>query len=231
MPQPPRALVFDVFGTVVDWYGSVVRELLARHWPTDPGAFALAWRAGYAPAMDEVRSGRLPWAHIDDLHRRILDRLLSDHSIVLAEAEARALNLVWHRLDPWPDAVAGLWRLKGRFPIGTLSNGNVSLLVDLARHGGLPWDAIFSAELFGHYKPDPEVYLGAARLLGLAPEELMLVAAHPGDLDAAAHCGLQTAYVARPDEHGPGQGAPDVPAGRYGLAARDFVDLAARLGA
>jgi len=177
-----------------------------------------------------VRSGALPWMHIDALHRRILDRLLVEHGITLEEPAAQALNLVWHRLAPWPDSAAGLWRLKGRYPVATLSNGNMSLLVDLARHAGLPWDAILSAELFGHYKPDPEVYLGAARLLGVAPGELMLVAAHPSDLDAAARCGLRTAYVTRPDEQGPGHGAPPVAVGRYDLQARDFMDLARQLG-
>ena len=231
LDHPPHALVFDVFGTVVDWHGSIVRELQARHWPVDAGAFALAWRAGYAPAMDDVRSGRLPWTSIDGLHRRILDRLVAEHGIALDDAQADDINRVWHRLEPWPDAVPGLWRMKQRFPIGTLSNGNVSLLLDMARHGGLPWDMIFSAELFGHYKPDPEVYLGTARMLALAPEAVMLVAAHPADLDAAARCGLQTAYVARPDEMGPGDGAPTVAAGTYDLRARDFLDLARQLGA
>lgn len=229
--EPPRAFVFDVFGTVVDWHGSVVRALKARAWPVDAGDFARAWRAGYAPAMDEVRLGRMPWANIDTLHRRILDRLLAEHRIDLAEPDAAALNRVWHQLDPWPDAGAGLWRMKRHGPIATLSNGNLSLLLDLARHGTLPFDAIFSAELFGHYKPDPEVYLGAARLLDLPPAALMLIAAHPSDLDAAARCGLQTAFVARPDEYGLGHGAPAVAPGRFTLVARDFIDLAEQLGA
>ena len=228
---PLRALVFDVFGTVVDWHGSIARELAQRALPVDAGAFALAWRAGYAPAMDEVRSGRLPWTHIDGLHRRILDRLLAEHGLALDEAARADLNRAWHRLAPWPDSVPGLWRMKSRWPIGTLSNGNLSLLVDMARHAGLPWDAVLSAELFGHYKPDPEVYLGAARLLDVAPAELMLVAAHPSDLRAAAACGLRTAYVARPDECGPGGPMAPWTAGEFDFAAGSFIELAQQMGA
>jgi 2-haloacid dehalogenase len=226
-----RAISFDVFGTVVDWYGSVAAELARLRLPVDGGAFALAWRAGYAPAMQEVRSGALPWTDIDGLHRRILDRLLAEHGIVLAEAAAADLNRVWHRLRPWPDSVAGLTRLKRRYTITTLSNGNVALLVNMAKHAGLPWDTVFSAELFNHYKPDPEVYLGAARLLGLAPDELMLAAAHPGDLRAAAACGLRTAYVPRPLERGPGGAMEPFTEGEFDLVAGDFNDLAAQLGA
>jgi 2-haloacid dehalogenase len=232
MSLPPlRALVFDVFGTVVDWHGSIARDVLRRGLQVDGGDFALAWRAGYAPAMDDVRQGRLPWTNIDGLHRRILDRLLAGQGLSLEEETVVDLNLVWHRLDPWPDAVPGLWRLKRRWPIATLSNGNVSLLVDLARHGGLPWDAVFSAELFGHYKPDPETYLGAARLFGVAPNELMLVACHPSDLQAAARCGLRTAYVERPAEFGAGGPVPVVGEGEFDWVARDFLDLARQLGA
>jgi 2-haloacid dehalogenase len=228
---PPRALVFDVFGTVVDWHGSVSGEVRRRGLPVDADDFARAWRAGYAPAMDEVRRGAVAWTTIDVLHRRILDRLLESLGLTLPDAEAAALNGIWHRLDPWPDSVPGLWRLKRRWPLATLSNGNLSLLVDLARHGALPFDAVLSAELFGHYKPDPEVYRGAARLLDVPPASLMLVAAHPSDLDAAARCGLQTAFVARPDEHGRGAGAPAVAPGRYTVSAGDFLDLARQLGA
>jgi 2-haloacid dehalogenase len=231
MPTPPRALVFDVFGTVVDWHGSIARELRAAGLPVDAGEFALAWRAGYAPAMDEVRSGRLPWTNIDGLHRRILDRLLAEHGIALDEASRAHLTRAWHRLDPWPDVPAGLRRLKALCPVATLSNGNVSLLVDLARHGGTVWDAVFSAELFGHYKPDPEVYIGAARLLDLAPQDLTLVAAHPDDLRAAARCGLGTAYVRRPDEHGPGAGLPPHAENEFDRVVDDFGSLADALGA
>jgi 2-haloacid dehalogenase len=226
-----HALVFDVFGTVVDWYGSIVAEVARTKLPADAARFALDWRAGYEPAMQEVRSGALPWTNIDALHRRILDRLLAARSISLPPGELEALNRVWHRLDPWPDAAGGLARLKERFIVATLSNGNLSLLVDLARHGGLVWDAVLSAELFNHYKPDPEVYRGAARLLGLAPAQVLMVAAHPSDLRAAAACGLRTAYVPRPLERGPGGAlAPSEP-GEFDVTAADFNALATRLGA
>jgi 2-haloacid dehalogenase len=226
-----RALVFDIFGTVVDWHGSIKTEVLRLGLPVDGSAFALAWRAGYQPAMQEVRSGALPWMHIDALHRRILDRILIEFGIHLHEAEASALNQIWHRLNPWPDSAAGLARLKALLPIATLSNGNLSLLVAMARHAGLPWDAVLSAELFHHYKPDPEVYLGAARLLDVAPHELMLVAAHPSDLRAAAACGLRTAYVARPLERGVGGAMEPWVEGEFDVVADDFIDLAQRLGA
>jgi len=235
-----RALVFDVFGTVVDWRGSIVREgealSAAKGWRVDWPAFADAWRAGYQPAMQRVMqakaSGEAAWVKLDELHRGILHTLLPrfglDH---LTPAEREHLNLVWHRLDPWPDSVAGLTRLKARYPIATLSNGNVSLLVDMARHGGLPWDCVLSAELFRAYKPSPAVYRGAADLLGIAPGELLMVAAHPSDLAAAQRAGLKTAYVERPLERGPG-GAPENSAGqRFDWVASDFIDLAAQLGA
>ena len=226
-----RALVFDVFGTVVDWRSSVAAEVRALGWPVEPAAFADAWRAGYAPAMQAVRDGRLPWMHIDALHRRILDALLAERGLAPPEAEVAELNRVWHRLAPWPDSVAGLQRLKQRFPVCTLSNGNVSLLLDMARHAGLPWDTIFSAELFGHYKPDPEVYLGAARLLDVPPEQVLMVAAHPSDLRAAAACGLKTAYVPRPLERGPGGAMEPWTPGEFDVVAEDFMALAAALGA
>ena len=244
LPTPDRtavrALVFDVFGTVVDWRGSIVREgealSASNGWRVDWPAFADAWRAGYQPAMQRVMqakaSGESAWVKLDDLHRGILHTLLPrfglDH---LSPAEREHLNRVWHRLDPWPDAVAGLTRLKARFPIATLSNGNVSLLVDMARHGGLPWDCVLSAELFRAYKPSPAVYRGAADLLGIAPGELLMVAAHPGDLAAAQRAGLKTAYVERPLERGP-DAAPENSAGqRFDWVASDFIDLAGKLGA
>lgn len=230
-----KALTFDVFGTVVDWRASIIREgelLGARKglevdWP----AFADAWRAGYAPAMDRVRKGELPWTPIDLLHRMILDSLLEKFSLEgLSEQDKTHLNLAWHRLMPWPDAVGGLNRLRARFVVATLSNGNVSLLVDMAKNAGLPWDAVLSAELFGHYKPDPEAYLGAARLLGLAPHEVMMVAAHPSDLRAAQAAGLKTAYVLRPLEFGPqGRRYPPEPEGAFDFVAADFLELATRL--
>ena len=229
--KSPRALAFDVFGTVVDWHGGIAREaaaLAGRHgidgdWP----AFANAWRAGYAPAMDRVRRGEQPWAHIDTLHRAILDSILDAHGLAtLSEAEREHLNRAWHRLPPWPDTVAGLTRLKRRFTITTLSNGNFSLLTNMAKHAGLPWDCIVSAELFGHYKPDPETYLGCARLLDVAPGELMLVACHPSDLRAARSNGLLTAYVKRPLEHGSSTELPAFSDGEFDWVADDFEHLA-----
>ena len=229
-----KALVFDVFGTVVDWRGSIIREgqALGRRkklkvdWP----AFADGWRAGYRPAMARVRSGELPWTKIDDLHRLILDDLLLRFPLGrLAGEDIDHLNRVWHRLKPWPDARAGLARLKRRHVIATLSNGNVALLTNMAKHAKLPWDCILSAEVVRHYKPDPETYLGAADLLGVKPAELMMVAAHKDDLHAARACGLKTAFVPRPKEYGPAV-KPDVsrdPA--FDLHARDFNDLARQL--
>ncbi|MBA4174983.1 MAG: haloacid dehalogenase type II [Leptothrix sp. (in: Bacteria)] len=233
-PLPPpalrevRALCFDVFGTVVDWYGSIAAEVQRRGLPVDGGEFALAWRAGYAPAMQQVRSGELPWTNIDGLHRRILDGLLAERGVPLDDEDAADLNRAWHRLQPWPDSVAGLVQLKRHVTIATLSNGNLSLLVAMAKNGRLPWDAVLSAELFGHYKPDREVYLGAARLLGLPPQEVMMVACHPADLRAAAACGLRTAYVPRPLENGPGGAMQACSDGVFDVVAADFVDLAAQ---
>jgi len=225
-----QALAFDVFGTVVDWYGSIVAEVARTGLAVDAAEFALAWRAGYPLAMVDVREGRLPWTNIDGLHRRILDRLLAERGITLPEPQAAHLNRIWHRLNPWPDSVAGLARLKTRYTVSTLSNGNLSLLVAMARQAGLPWDAVLSAELFGHYKPDPEVYLGAARLLDLAPQQLLMVAAHPGDLRAAAACGLRTACIPRPLEYGPGGALAAWAEGEFDLVAGDLGELANRLG-
>lgn len=231
----PKALAFDTFGTVVDWRSSIIGELKAfgeshgvqADWP----AFADNWRKGYLPAMDRVRRGDLPWTKIDDLHRMILDELLRDAGITsVGEDDIDHLNRAWHRLDPWPDAVAGLDRLKRGFIITTLSNGNVSLLTNMAKRAGLPWDCVISAELFRHYKPDPEAYLGCADLLDVAPGELMLVAAHPGDLRAARGAGLMTAYVPRPLEYGPNQRPHRFDEGEFDLTATDFLDLAAQLG-
>ena len=224
-----RALTFDVFGTVVDWHGSISGEVARLGLPVDGGVFAQAWRAGYAPAMDQVRRGALPWTNIDGLHRRILNGLLIEHDIRLDEDQTADLNRIWHRLRPWPDSVAGLLRLKTKFTITTLSNGNLSLLVAMAKHAGLPWDTVLSAELFGHYKPDPEVYLGAARLLGLQPQQVMMVACHPSDLRAAAACGLRTAYVPRPLERGPGGAMEAWKEGDFDAVASDFIALAQRL--
>jgi len=230
----PRALLFDVFGTVVDWRGSIAREARrtgrAHGVKADWGAFADAWRAGYRPAMERVRQGELPWQSIDALHLRILRSLLGRSGLRIAPREIDELNRAWHRLAPWPDTVRGLQRLKRRYVIGTLSNGNMALLIDLAKAAGLPWDCILSAELFRHYKPDPEVYLGAAALLDLPPREVMLVAAHKDDLAAARRCGFQTAFVQRPLEHGKEATADVSSDRRCTVNAADFVDLARQLG-
>jgi 2-haloacid dehalogenase len=235
MAHEIKALLFDVFGTVVDWRGGVIRDVsgLARGKgaEVDAAAFADAWRAGYRPAMDQVRRGDLPWTKLDGLHRRTLDRLLAEFGLTgLDETEKDWLNTCWHRLDPWPDAVDGLRRLRQRFVVAPLSNGNVSLLVSMARRAGIGWDCIFSAELFRHYKPDPEVYRGAVELLSLSPPEVMLVAAHNDDLHAAAGQGLATAFVARPGELGPYRLENLEPARQYTCAAADFGELAATLG-
>jgi 2-haloacid dehalogenase len=230
-----KALTFDVFGTVVDWRGSLIEEGRRlgrrRRLKVDWAAFADAWRGGYRPAMDRVRRGELPWTNIDGLHRMILDDLLREFGVTnLTEAEKDHLNRAWHRLLPWKEAPAGLKRLKRKYVIATLSNGNVALLTNMAKHGGLPWDCILSAELFGHYKPDPEAYQGAARLLGLRPDEVLMVAAHKDDLDAAARAGLRTAHVARPLEFGDPAKKDVTPERRFDLNARDFLDLARQLG-
>jgi len=231
-----RALVFDTFGTVVDWRTSVAHEIEAlakrKGFAVDGAKFADAWRAGYRPSMDRVRKGELPWTNLDRLHRMILDRILVDFKITgLSEAETDTLNRAWHRLQPWPDAVAGLTRLKKKFIIAPCSNGNVALMTDLAKHSALPWDLILGAELAHHYKPDREVYQTAADLLDLKPAEVMMVAAHLGDLAAAKGVGLRTGFVVRPFEYGP-NGKPDLkPDASVDVAARDFVDLAAQLGA
>jgi 2-haloacid dehalogenase len=230
-----KALTFDVFGTVVDWRGSLIEEgkRLGRRkrLKADWAAFADAWRGGYRPAMDRVRRGELAWTNIDGLHRIILDGLLPRFGLEgLTEAETDHLNRAWHRLTPWREAAAGLKRLKKKYVIATLSNGNVALLTNMAKHGGLPWDCVLSAELFGHYKPDPESYQGAARLLGLRPEEVLMVAAHKDDLDGAARAGLRTAFVQRPLEFGDAAKKDVSFEGRFDVNAKDFVDLARRLG-
>jgi len=239
-PGPPvasvKALVFDTFGTVVDWRTSVTQEVEAlakRKGLTMDGAkFAEAWRAGYRPSMDRVRTGALPWTKLDRLHRMTLDTILVDFGVTgLSEIETDTLNRAWHRLRPWPDAVAGLTRLKKRFIIAPLSNGNVSLMTDMAKHSGLPWDCILGAELARHYKPDREVYQSAADILDLRPADIMMVAAHLGDLRAAKDVGLRTAFVTRPLEYGP-NGKPDLKAdSSVDISAKDFNDLASQLGA
>ena len=227
-----KALAFDVFGTVVDWRSSIIRE--GTEWnqkkrlTVDWGAFADRWRAGYRPAMERVRTGQSPWMKLDELHRGILDDVLAEFKVTgFTDAEKDHLNRVWHRLTPWPDAVEGLTRLRQKFILATLSNGNISLLVEMAKFSGLPWDSVLSAELFHHYKPDPEAYLGAADLLGCKPQELMMVAAHAGDLKAAQACGLRTGFVPRPLEYGPNRS--EAGSGTYDVTARDFLELAAKL--
>ena len=227
-----KALVFDVFGTVVDWRGTIVREGAAISASVDWAAFADAWRAGYPLAMDRARRGEIAWANIDALHRGILDEIRPRFGLDgLSEAQVQHLNRVWHRLDPWPDTLRGLRRLKAHYVISTLSNGNVSLLVDMAKHARLPWDCVLSAELFQHYKPDPEVYQGAARLLDVAFDELLMVAAHPSDLVAAQRAGLRTAYVPRPLERGAGNPMEPVGEAVFDFTASDFEALATQLGA
>jgi 2-haloacid dehalogenase len=230
----PTALAFDVFGTVVDWRSSIIRELeefgRTHGAQQDWSAFADSWRAGYAPAMDRVRRGDLPWTRIDDLHRMILGDLLAGAGIAVSDEHIDELNRAWHRLDPWPDTVPGLTRLKEKFIITTLSNGNLSLLTNMAKRAGLPWDCVISAELFHHYKPDPQAYLGCADLLDVPPDELMLVAAHSSDLRAARDAGLMTAYVDRPLEFGPNRPAQKVEDGEFNYTATDFLNLADQLG-
>ena len=231
MTLPPRVLVFDIFGTVVDWHGSIVREIQRRFPQLDADAFALAWRAGYQPAMEAVRSGGRGFLKLDTLHREILDGMLQrfglDH---LTETERDDLNRVWHRLDPWPDSVAGLTRLKSRFTICSLSNGNIGLLTEMAKGAGLPWDCVLSAELFRAYKPDPRVYLGAAEVFDAAPGDVMMVAAHHDDLAAARDCGLQTAYIERPLEFGTAHVKDVSPVAANGWHAKSLTDLADQLG-
>ena len=230
-----KAMTFDIFGTVADWRGSIIREgqdvWAAKGVEVDWEQFADEWRAGYGPAMQRVRSGDLPWMNIDALHRLILDDLLARYQISsLAEDDKDQLNRVWHRLNPWPDVASGLTRLRRRAIIAALSNGNVGLLVNMARHGGLCWDCVLSSELAKHYKPDPEVYRTAAALLGLEPHEVMMVAAHNGDLKGAQAVGFRTAFVHRPREYGPKQTTDLAPDYSIDVVAADFNDLADRLG-
>ena len=241
MPSPPadladvRALTFDVFGTVVDWRSSVIAELQAfgaRHnLETDWGLFADRWRReGYAGGMRLVRDGELPFQTADSLHRRMLDILLAELGAEVDEDEIADLNRAWHRLAPWPDSAAGLARLRARYVTATLSNGNVELLVNMAKFGGLPWDCILSAEITGAFKPEPRCYERAAELLGCAPRQVMMVAAHQGDLLAAAQTGMRTAFVPRPKEAGPNHPADLTPDPSFNIVASDFHDLARQLG-
>lgn len=232
---PPQALLFDVFGTVVDWRTSVIRELeafgIAHGITRDWSAFADAWRGKYQPSMEAVRSGMRDWANLDTLHRESLDALLVDYEITDLNAEdVFNLNRAWHRLDPWTDSVAGLTRLKTRFTISPLSNGNVALLVNMAKRAGLPWDAVLGAETARAYKPMPEAYLRTAALLGLPPEHCMMVAAHNDDLEAARALGFQTAFVARPTEYGPHQFKDFEATGDWEVIADSITGVADALG-
>ncbi len=229
-----QALTFDVFGTVVDWRSSVAREAEAMLGPKgfalDWGAFADGWRARYVPAMAKVSDGSRPFVVLDVLHRENLVGLLREIGVEgLSEAEIDELNLAWHRLDPWPDVAEGLARLKRRFILATLSNGNVRLMVDMARRAGLPWDAILGAEVARAYKPQAEAYDSAARMLALPPDQCLMVAAHPADLAAASARGFRTAYVHRPLERGPGREAQRPPARTFDLQVENFVELAEAL--
>jgi 2-haloacid dehalogenase len=235
MPLSIRALFFDVFGTLVDWRNGVARDAEAVLKPLgytlDWLAFADAWRDQYQPAMEEVRAGRLPFCRLDVLHRRNLERILPRFRIEKLDASTvDRLNLAWHHLDAWPDVPPGLHRLKASFLLAPVSNGNISLMVDLARRNDLPWDAILGAEVAGDYKPKPRVYLAAAEAFDLTPGDCMMVAAHSGDLAAAASCGLRTGHISRPDEKGSGRGeaAPTI---NVDIAAGSLEDLAGRLGA
>ncbi len=230
-----RALVFDVFGTLVDWRGSIAREsqavLAPRGVTIDWLAFADAWRGQYQPAMEEVRTGQIPFSKLDVLHRRNLEVVLKEFKIRdLDESTKAHLNLAWHRLDAWPDVAPGLRRLRERYRVAPCSNGNISLMVNLARRNGLPWDAILGAEIARDYKPKAIVYQSAAAAFDLNPAEVLMVAAHSNDLAAAASAGLRTAHIARPDEKGPGRGerAPSV---AVDMAARDLLHLADQLDA
>jgi 2-haloacid dehalogenase len=233
-----KALVFDTFGTIVDWRSSVIAEGMAwgktKGLQIDWAQFADRWRLGYRPAMDKVRKGEIPWTRLDDLHRLILEDLLKEYKIQgLTEEEKVQWTYVWRRLKPWPDSVEGLTHLKKKFVIAPLSNGNIALMTNLAKFGGLPWDTILGSELVHHYKPDREVYVSAAYYLDLKPEEVMMVAAHVGDLQAARSCGLRTGFIYRPNEFGNGiAGKPDkAQPGDFDVVSISAIDLAQQLGA
>ncbi len=230
-----KAILFDTFGTVVDWRSSLIADFsawgVARYPGADWAGLVDAWRGAYAPSMDEVRSGARPWTMLDDLQRESLGALAPRFGLAkLDAADAEYMIRGWHRLDPWPDSVPGLARLKTGFVIAPLSNGNVALLVNMAKRAGLPWDAIFATELFRHYKPDPETYLGAAKLLGLEPGEVMMAAAHNHDLHAARACGLRTCFFARPTEYGPSQKRDFAAESDWDLVAADVEDVARLMG-
>lgn len=230
-----KALIFDVFGTVVDWRSSIIEHCQEfgrlKGVEADWEAFADAWRTQYRPFMDKVRSGELPWTNLDALHRMSLDRVLDEFGIKgLSDDEKAEMNLFWHRLRPWPDSVPGLYRLKHRFIIAPMSNGNIALMTNMAKYAGLPWDCILGAEVAKHYKPDPKSYQTAVDLLGLRPDQVMMTAAHQGDLLASQKVGLRTGFVPRPMEHGPLRTPDPTPDPSFDVVATDFVDLAAKMG-
>ena len=225
-----KIIAFDVFGTVVDWHGSVAKEIDRLNLGVSGNEFALAWRAGYEPAMQRVMSGELGWTVLDDLHRLILDDVLIQYDVTnLTGQQKRHLNKIWHRLDAWPDSVEGLTRLKSRYTICSLSNGNLGLLANMAKYAGLPWDCILSAEVFKRYKPGPDTYLGVAKVFDVAPDEVMLAAAHHGDLAGARACGLKTAYIERPMEYGPTRVKDVSPNPENTLHAKSIIHLATLL--
>jgi 2-haloacid dehalogenase len=231
-----KALIFDVFGTVVDWRGSIIEQCenfgrvkgIEADWP----AFADAWRGRYRPYMNKVRTGELPWTNLDALHRMGLEEVLNEFEISgLSDEEKAEMNFFWHRLRPWADSVPGLYRLKNKYIIAPMSNGNIRLMTDMAKNGGIPWDCILGAEVARHYKPDPESYLTAVELLGLQPEQVLMVAAHQGDLLSSAKVGLKTAFVPRPLERGPNNRPDPTPDPSFNVVATDFLDLATKVGA
>lgn len=229
-----KALLFDVFGSVVDWRTSIERDLSqwaeSRDISADWEALARAWRGYYQPKMQEVRSGKRPFTLLDDLHRESLLALLPEFGLSdLSDADIEHVNGVWHRLDAWPDSIAGLWRLKAHYTIAPLSNGNVSLLNNMAKHASLPWDLNLSTQWFEAYKPQPQTYLGAVGVLGLEPHEVMMCAAHNDDLRAAQQCGLKTAFWARPTEYGQDQDKDFEADGAWDVIAKDIRDLADQL--
>jgi 2-haloacid dehalogenase len=231
-----RAVLFDTFGTVVDWRSGVsaaVGGFTARHGLTlDPAEFADAWRAQYGPSMENVRSGQRPYVSLDTLHRENLDLVLRAHDLdpaAFGPADLDALNQAWHYLPPWPDSVAGLSALKRDFIVGPMSNGHTALLLHMAKAGGLPWDLILGSDVTRAYKPSPQAYLAPPALLGLDPGEVMLAAAHSSDLAAARGCGLATAFIARPDERGPGRGGDTAAPGDWDVVTTSITDLARQL--
>jgi 2-haloacid dehalogenase len=229
-----KALAFDVFGTVVDWRGSVIRdgEALTKRTgvKVDWGAFADSWRGEYAPSMRPIRDGERPWVNLDVLHWENLITTVERLNVRLSEPDLRWLNLTWHRLDPWPDAAEGIARLKRKYVVVTLSNGNIALTVDLIRHGKLPFDTVLGAEVARQYKPHPQAYLTTVSLLQLEPSQVMMVAAHNNDLRGATRAGLRSAFVVRPTQYGPGVNKDLSPEDDWDVVANDFVDLAEKLG-